>query len=80
MVQAQNQSRQDAAIIREFVESFEDNFKHAERIWTANPDLRDRMTRENSKILDARFEAAGGIAWCRVVSTGVGLRWTRFTP
>lgn len=62
MVQAFNQSKQDAAIVREFVESFEKNFGYAERVWTANPDLRDRMIRENSVALDAQFEAQGGIA------------------
>jgi len=61
MRQALDKERQDATVVKVFIEAFEDNFKYAERIWTANPDLRDRMTHENSAVLDAKFKAAGGI-------------------
>jgi len=60
--QALDQSRQDEAVVREFVESFVNNFAHAERIWKACPDLHEKMHRANCADLDATFEAKGGIA------------------
>jgi len=61
MEQVFDKTRQNAAIIREFVDSWEDAPYFALRVWEANPDLREQLHRANSAAISARYEAAGGI-------------------
>jgi len=50
-----NRAKQDTATVKAFVDSFEDDFAFAERVFIANPDLRDDMIRAVSRAMGAGF-------------------------